>query len=212
MTASRQKLATSAREMDPAVPVITFVVPVGGPSVSPPGRTTVHSRSLPFPERKRASCSFLSTNASLRTVHMNSLKAKGAWSKLSPAPMLVTTDTRFTSLDFMELMMLVVPSVSIVLPTSDVLPPRATTHPVMGSSAPSKTLDTSDALVTSPCTTRRRSEASLEPAAAPPEPGGTTSLDGDRQSTLTLAPLSRAWYADSEPTPPVAPNTAMCGF
>mmetsp|Transcript_5377 Transcript_5377/g.18203 ORF Transcript_5377/g.18203 Transcript_5377/m.18203 type:complete len:206 (-) Transcript_5377:185-802(-) len=192
VTASRQKAATSAREMEPASPEITCVVPVGGPSVRPPGRTTVYSRSDPSPPKKSASWLFLSWNTPLSTVHMSSLKKKGAWFWLSPAPMLVTTLMRLTPRAFIERITLDVPSVSMVSPTSEVRPPSAITHPVTGSSASSKSASTSAALVTSPLHTRSMGEESGEPAAAPPLPGGTHSLEGSRHSTLTRCPRSRA--------------------
>ena len=48
---------------------------------------------------------------------MRILKANGAWSLESPAPMLVTTDRRLIPLSFIALITLLVPSVSMVSPT-----------------------------------------------------------------------------------------------
>lgn len=53
--------------------------PLGGSFLSPPGRTTVNSRSLPGPERKSSSCLFLSAKIFRITVNMSTLKKKGAW-------------------------------------------------------------------------------------------------------------------------------------
>eukprot|EP00982_Pelagococcus_subviridis_P004494 29202-Pelagococcus_subviridis.AAC.1 len=101
-SAPRQKSATSARAMLPASPSMTLTTPVGGPSPSPPGRTTQNSRSFPGPAGPKNSCSwlFLSVKMDRITVDMRILNTNGAWSALSPAPMDVTTATRFTSFCF----------------------------------------------------------------------------------------------------------------
>ena len=102
------------------------------------GRALVNSRSEPAPPlRKSASCAFLSSKVFFMTVIMSTLKKKGAWPSESPAPMDVTTEMRLTPLALHASMMFAVPSRSIVAPTSEVLPPSATTTPVMP--LPSKT-------------------------------------------------------------------------
>ena len=94
------------------------------------------------------------------TVIMSILNMKGAWSLESPAPIEVTTATRFTSYFFMAAMTVavpvcferrwrrggtrtqcVVPSVNMVGPTSFVLPPSEMMTP--STSPPSKTFSTS---------------------------------------------------------------------
>mmetsp|Transcript_22854 Transcript_22854/g.69955 ORF Transcript_22854/g.69955 Transcript_22854/m.69955 type:complete len:200 (+) Transcript_22854:397-996(+) len=182
------------------------MMPLGGLLERPPGRTMVNSRSLPGPEKKSSSWLFLSAKIFFITVHMRTLKKKGAWFSESPAPMDVTTEMRFTPFFMHSLMMLVVPSVSIVSPTSEDLPPSATTTPV--TSPDSKTLATSAAEVTVPSNTVSASFTSGVPAAAPPEPGGTVRRDLSLTRARTTSPLPRAWNATSEPTPPVAPKTA----
>ena len=102
------------------------------------------------------------------TVIMSILNMKGAWSFESPAPMEVTTATRFTSYFFIAAITVavpvyfercvdgvegnqgrrVVPSVSMVGPTSFVLPPSEMITP--STSPPSNTFSTSAALVTEP--------------------------------------------------------------
>ena len=82
------------------------------------------------------------------TVIMSILNMKGAWSLESPAPIEVTTATRFTSYFFMAAMTVAVPSVSIVGPTSFVLPPNEIMTPSI--SPLSNTFSTSAAFVTLP--------------------------------------------------------------
>mmetsp|Transcript_8059 Transcript_8059/g.20614 ORF Transcript_8059/g.20614 Transcript_8059/m.20614 type:complete len:240 (+) Transcript_8059:513-1232(+) len=202
-SASKQKLATSARVIEPASPSITLIMPLGGSRVRPPGRTMQYSRSEPGPLRKRPSWLFLSVNMPFMTVYISILKKKGAWFSLSPAPIEVTTDTRFTPYFFIALMMHAEPSVSIVSPTSLVLPPSAITTPV--TSWPSNTLSTSAWLVTVPSTTL--SSVIGAPPASPRI--GVVTRDLSRTSAVTFSPRAMAWEAASPPTPPVAPKTAM---
>ena len=82
------------------------------------------------------------------TVIMSILNMKGAWSFESPAPIEVTTATRLTSYFFMAAMTVAVPSVSMVGPTSFVLPPSEMMTP--STSPPSNTFSTSAAFVTEP--------------------------------------------------------------
>ena len=61
-----QKSATSARAIEPASPSMTLMTPVGFSTVSPPGRTMHHSKSLPTPPSvNRASWLFLSVKMDL---------------------------------------------------------------------------------------------------------------------------------------------------
>ena len=107
-----QKSATSARAMEPASPSMTLITPVGFSTVRPPGRTMHHSRSRPTPPSvKRASWLFLSVKMDDMTVIMSILNMKGAWSFESPAPIEVTTATRFTSYFFMAAITVAVPVV-----------------------------------------------------------------------------------------------------
>mmetsp|Transcript_52039 Transcript_52039/g.111295 ORF Transcript_52039/g.111295 Transcript_52039/m.111295 type:complete len:224 (-) Transcript_52039:175-846(-) len=190
VTASRQKAATSAREMEPASPLITLTMPLGGSMLNPPGRTTVNSRSEPGPSRKSFSWLFLSSKILRITVIMSTLKKKGAWFSESPAPMEVTTAMRLMPPALHASMTLRVPSVSIDSPTSAVLPPSATTTPL--TSPNSKTLATSTGLVTSPCITRKLSSRSGDSEAAPPEPAGTSSRAGLRTKQFTFCPRPSA--------------------
>ena len=105
---------------------------------------------------------------------------------------------------FMALMTFVVPSVSMVAPTSFVLPPRETTMPVVSFVM---TLATSAASETLPRTTVRLGSESGVPSAAPPVPGGVVIFEGSRARTVTLAPRLSAWTTHSEPVPPVPPRT-----
>jgi hypothetical protein len=104
----------------------------------------------------------------------------------------------------MALMTFVVPSVSMVAPTSFVLPPRETTMPVVSFVM---TLATSAASETLPLTTVRLGSESGVPSAAPPVPGGVVIFEGSRARTVTLAPRLSAWTTHSEPVPPVPPRT-----
>mmetsp|Transcript_6665 Transcript_6665/g.21049 ORF Transcript_6665/g.21049 Transcript_6665/m.21049 type:complete len:258 (-) Transcript_6665:108-881(-) len=196
LTASRQKAATSAREMEPAWPSITLMMPLGGSRVRPPGRTSVNSREAPgasAPPLKSASCAFLSANMDFITVIISTLNMNGACPSESPAPMDVTTATRFSPRAFISEMMAAVPSRSMVGPTSDVRPPSATTTPLTPSSrAASKAAATSARLVTSPFTAVSFGLARRAPAAGPPEPAGTESLDGSRHNATTDSPRSSA--------------------
>mmetsp|Transcript_11693 Transcript_11693/g.29970 ORF Transcript_11693/g.29970 Transcript_11693/m.29970 type:complete len:245 (-) Transcript_11693:120-854(-) len=192
--------------MLPASPSITLITPVGGSSVSPPGRTMQNSRSFPGPEKKSCSWLFLSVKMFFITVNMRTLKKKGACFSESPAPIDVTTLIRFTPFAFIAFMTHVVPSVSIVAPTSFVLPPSATTTPSTSSVI---TLSTSAWLVTEPWTTVSLSDSNLVPALEPPEPGGSTSFDGVRTNVTTSSPASRAWKIHSLPVPPLPPMTAI---
>mmetsp|Transcript_5605 Transcript_5605/g.9344 ORF Transcript_5605/g.9344 Transcript_5605/m.9344 type:complete len:209 (-) Transcript_5605:326-952(-) len=150
-TASKHHDARSARLMAPASPSITFTMPVGVPSLRPPGRAIMYSRSAPGPSslRKRPSCAFLSSMIFCIMVLIRSLKVHGAWSMVSPAPTVDTIQMRLTPYFLHASMIWVVPSWSIVSPTSRVLPPSATTTPVI--SLPSKTSSTSARLSTVPC-------------------------------------------------------------
>mmetsp|Transcript_28599 Transcript_28599/g.57800 ORF Transcript_28599/g.57800 Transcript_28599/m.57800 type:complete len:211 (-) Transcript_28599:111-743(-) len=150
---------------------------------------------------------FLSLKIFFITVIMRILNAKGAWSLESPAPIDVTIAMRFTPLSFMAAIMLFVPSVSIVSPTSLVFPPRATITPSMG--AASKTLATSAALVTSPPMTVRFGSLSGLSASGPPDPFGITSFEGFLVRPITLSPSFNAWYTHSAAVKPDAPKTAI---
>mmetsp|Transcript_5102 Transcript_5102/g.15108 ORF Transcript_5102/g.15108 Transcript_5102/m.15108 type:complete len:236 (+) Transcript_5102:158-865(+) len=203
--APMQKSATSARAMEPASPSMTLMTPVGFSTVRPPGRTMHHSRSAPGPPAaKRASWLFLSVKMEDMTVAMRILKTNGAWSLESPAPMLVTTETRLTLYFFMASMMHLVPSSSIVGPTSFVLPPSAIITP--STSPDSKTFSTSAAESTVPLNLNRL--ASSAGSSLPVEPSGVRSLAGSRQSARTAVPRARSWCVASRPVRPVAPKTA----
>ena len=102
----------------------------------------------------------------------------------------VTMATRFTSADFMALMTLRVPSVSMVLPTSLVLPPRDTTTPVMSEVM---TFATSAALVTSPWTTVRLGSTMGWPSAD--RTAVAASFEGARQHGHLSAALERLDHA-----------------
>lgn len=102
---------------------------MGGSTVKPPGRIIHHSRSEE--DRIKFSWLFLSTKMFFITVAINILNMKGAWSLESPAPIEVMTETRLTLLDFIAERIVRVESVSMVSPTSLVLPPRAITTPSM---------------------------------------------------------------------------------
>mmetsp|Transcript_8975 Transcript_8975/g.16159 ORF Transcript_8975/g.16159 Transcript_8975/m.16159 type:complete len:205 (-) Transcript_8975:145-759(-) len=192
--------------MLPASPSMTLMTPVGGSVSSPPGRTMQYSRSFPGPDMNRSSWLFLSLKMLFITVNISTLKKKGACFSESPAPIDVTTLTRFTPFACIALITHLVPSVSMVGPTSFVFPPRAITTPSTSSEI---TLSTSDCTVTLPCTTVSRSDSNLLPALAPPEPGGTTRLAGVRTRVTTSSPASSAWYTHSLPVPPVPPITAI---
>mmetsp|Transcript_12650 Transcript_12650/g.50816 ORF Transcript_12650/g.50816 Transcript_12650/m.50816 type:complete len:332 (-) Transcript_12650:129-1124(-) len=214
-TAPMQKAATSARGMLPAWPSMTLTTPVGGSTVSPPGRTTVHSSSAPgaaAPAVKSASWAFLSVKMELMTVLMRILKKNGAWSLLSPVPIDVTTAIRLTPRLLHSSMTWRVPSASIVGPTSLVLPPSATMTP--STSPASNTFATSSALVTSPLYLKSISgdSSGLSAAVSPHDPSGVSSRAGSRHSARTFVPRSTSWYAHSRPVSPVAPKTAtlMC--
>mmetsp|Transcript_25604 Transcript_25604/g.83952 ORF Transcript_25604/g.83952 Transcript_25604/m.83952 type:complete len:242 (+) Transcript_25604:168-893(+) len=200
-----QKSATSARGMEPASPSMTLTTPVGASTVRPPGRTMHHSRSLPGPDVKRASWLFLSVKMDDMTVFMRILKKKGAWSLESPAPMDVTTATRLTSYFFMASMMMAEPSVSMVGPTSLVLPPSAMMTPSM--SPDSKTFSTSAATSTEPL--NLKSWSLVTASSLPAEPRGVSTFAGVRQSARTATPRSRSWCVHSRPVRPVEPKTAM---
>mmetsp|Transcript_189 Transcript_189/g.586 ORF Transcript_189/g.586 Transcript_189/m.586 type:complete len:225 (-) Transcript_189:94-768(-) len=197
--------------MLPASPSMTLITPVGAVVFRPPGRTMTNSKSLPGPPIPRNSCSwlFLSVKMERITVLIKIRKTRGAWSALSPAPIDVTTATRRTPDAFMALITFVVPSVSMVLPTSFVLPPSATTTPVV---SPVMTFATSAKEHTSPCTTVRLGSVTGVPSLAPPDPGGYTILLGVRASTVTLLPRFRACTTHSAPHPPVPPMTTMLDF
>mmetsp|Transcript_108409 Transcript_108409/g.187263 ORF Transcript_108409/g.187263 Transcript_108409/m.187263 type:complete len:227 (-) Transcript_108409:355-1035(-) len=182
--ASRQNFATSALGMEPASPSMTLMTPVGGSTFSPPGRTIVYSRSAPGPCKKRASWLFLSSKIPRMTVPMSTRKKKGACFSESPVPMLVTTAIRLTPLAFIASMTFLVPSVSIVVPTSFVLPPRATTTPTMSSAIIARF--TSAMTVTEPWIISRLPFFRALPPSAPPLPAGTTSLEGVRAKPTTL--------------------------
>mmetsp|Transcript_151258 Transcript_151258/g.466533 ORF Transcript_151258/g.466533 Transcript_151258/m.466533 type:complete len:217 (-) Transcript_151258:123-773(-) len=183
------------------------MTPVGFSTVRPPGRTMVYSRSAPGAPGfvKSSSWRFLSSKIFFIIVHMSILKKKGAWSSEFPTPMLLTTATRFVPTFFMASMMLVVPSVSIVSPTSAVFPPKETRTPVVSDVM---TLATSSAFVTSPCMTVNFGSDKGPSASPPPDPFGTKSFDGSLARATTLSPLCNAWYTASRPVRPVAPKTA----
>mmetsp|Transcript_19555 Transcript_19555/g.40529 ORF Transcript_19555/g.40529 Transcript_19555/m.40529 type:complete len:235 (-) Transcript_19555:1620-2324(-) len=202
--ASRQNCATSALVIEPASPSMTLMTPVGGSTVSPPGRTMHHSS----PEASTtASWAFLSLKMELITVDMSILKKNGAWSLLSPAPMDVTTATLFTPASLMASSTTLVPSCSMVFPTSDVFPPSAITQP--STSPPSNTFLTSPALVTLPPIIVRFGSDSGEPAEDPPLPLGTTRFEGLRVRPTTESPFFSAWYTHSDAVKPDAPKTAI---
>mmetsp|Transcript_20806 Transcript_20806/g.45605 ORF Transcript_20806/g.45605 Transcript_20806/m.45605 type:complete len:215 (-) Transcript_20806:293-937(-) len=181
--APRQNAATSARAMDPASPSITLTTPVGASNVSPPGLTMQYSKSDPGPSRKSFSWLFLSLKTFFMTVIISSLKTNGAWPAESPAPMEVTTATRFTPFSFIAAITFVDPSVSIVSPTSLDLPPSEITTPVTSSVM---TFATSAALVTSPWITVRLGLSNGFPAlSSPPEPGGIPMFEGVLASVTT---------------------------
>ena len=143
------------------------------------------------------------------TVAMRTRKTIGAWLAESPAPMEVTMAILASvamPAAFMALMTLVVPSVSMVAPTSFVLPPRETTTPVVSFVM---TLATSSGLETFPRTTVRLGSETGAPSFAPPVPGGWRILEGSRARTVTFAPRRSAWTTHSEPVPPVPPKTTM---
>ena len=143
------------------------------------------------------------------TVAMRTRKTIGAWLAESPAPMEVTMAILASvamPAAFMALMTLVVPSVSMVAPTSFVLPPRETTTPVVSFVM---TLATSAGLETFPRTTVRLGSETGAPSFAPPVPGGWRILEGSRARTVTFAPRRSAWTTHSEPVPPVPPKTTM---
>ena len=100
--------------------------------------------------------------------------------------------------------MFAVPSCSIVAPTSDVLPPSATTTPV--TSWPANTLSTSALFVTEPCVTATLSPKSA-PSEMPPADRGAFNFSASRTTGDPLA-ASSAWYRP-EPVPPEAPKTAI---
>mmetsp|Transcript_8786 Transcript_8786/g.20737 ORF Transcript_8786/g.20737 Transcript_8786/m.20737 type:complete len:232 (+) Transcript_8786:160-855(+) len=147
-TASKQNAARSARLMAPASPSITFTTPLGAPSFRPPGRKMQNSRSAPGPSKKRFSCAFLSSIIFCIMVFIRILKVHGAWSMESPTPTDDTTVMRLTPYFLHASMICLVPSWHSVSPTSRVLPPSATTTPVI--SLPSKTSSTSARLSTEP--------------------------------------------------------------
>mmetsp|Transcript_10752 Transcript_10752/g.19857 ORF Transcript_10752/g.19857 Transcript_10752/m.19857 type:complete len:243 (+) Transcript_10752:763-1491(+) len=186
-TASKQNCATSALGMLPASPSITLITPVGGSTVNPPGRTMQYSNPLAF---TAASWLFLSVKIFFMTVIMSILKAKGAWSLESPAPILVTTAMRLMLFSFMAAMMLFVPSVSIESPTSEVFPPSATMTP---SILFSNTLATSAAFVTSPPIIVKLGSERGFSASAPPDPLGVTTFDGFLVRPTILSPSLRPW-------------------
>mmetsp|Transcript_1829 Transcript_1829/g.5513 ORF Transcript_1829/g.5513 Transcript_1829/m.5513 type:complete len:319 (+) Transcript_1829:185-1141(+) len=200
-----QKSATSARAIEPASPSMTLMTPVGASTLRPPGRTMHHSRSAPGPPAvKSASWLFLSAKIELITVIMSILNTKGAWSLESPAPIDVTTAMRFTSYFFIAAMTAAVPSVSIVGPTSLVLPPSEMITPSM--SPPSKTFSTSDAEVTVPLYLNSLSLTTS--SSLPVEPSGVSRFAGVRQSARTAIPRSSSWCVHSRPVKPVDPKTA----
>jgi len=111
---------------------------------------------------------------------------------------------RFTLYFFIAAMTVAVPSVSMVGPTSLVLPPSAMITP--STSPPSKTFSTSSALVTEPLYLKSWSLSTG--SSLPVEPMGVRSPAGSRHSALTGILRPRSWCVHSRPVRPVAPKTA----